>query len=372
MKILIVAGTRPNFIKIAPILAEIKRYPEVFQPRFVHTGQHYDTRMSQSFLDDLGLGQPDIAMGVGSGSHAVMTARVMEAFERVVLDEQPDMVLVVGDVNSTMACTLVCSKLCIPVTHVEAGLRSFDRRMPEEINRIVTDALADLLFTPSPDAREHLLREGIPDDRIHFVGNVMIDTLIQCRPHIERSPILETLGLKAENYALLTLHRPSNVDTEAPLREIVEALAEIGQRLPIVFSVHPRTKNMIEQFRLSDIIAGIPGLKDIKPQPYFDFLKLQSCARLVLTDSGGVQEETTFLGVPCLTLRENTERPVTVTKGTSTLVGANREAILREADRILEGQCKKGVIPDLWDGHTAERIVDILKTIATSGDRIHL
>lgn len=364
MKILVVAGARPNFPKVAPILAELKRYPDVFQPRFVHTGQHYDNRMSQFFLDDLGLGQPDISMGVGSGSHAVQTARVMESFEKVVLDESPDLVIVVGDVNPTMGCTLVCSKLWVPVAHVEAGLRSFDRRMPEEINRVVTDALADLLFTPSPEARDHLLREGVSDERIHFVGNVMIDSLIRCRPHIDRSTVLEELGLTPGNYALLTLHRPANVDTEAPLREIMEALVEIGRRLPIVFSVHPRTRKMIEEFHLTELVTRMPGLKEIEPQPYFDFLKLQSCARLVLTDSGGVQEETTFLGVPCLTLRKNTERPVTLTQGTSKLVGASRDAIIRESALILDGQWKKGAIPEFWDGHTAERIVEILKKTA--------
>ncbi|MBI4551008.1 MAG: UDP-N-acetylglucosamine 2-epimerase (non-hydrolyzing) [Candidatus Latescibacteria bacterium] len=363
MKLLVVAGARPNFVKVAPILAEFKRDPDRFQPKFVHTGQHYDDRMSKSFLDDLGLGEPDIALGVGSGSHAVQTARVMEGFERVVLDEQPGLVIVVGDVNSTMACTLVCAKLWVPVAHVEAGLRSFDRRMPEEINRIVTDALADLLLTSSPEARDHLRHEGISDEKIHFVGNVMIDSLVRCWPLIEQSPILDDLGLQPHAYTLLTLHRPSNVDTDAPLRDIFRALAVIGHRLPIVFPVHPRTQKMIEQLQLTGALTAIPQLQYVEPLRYFDFIKLESQSRLVLTDSGGVQEETTFLDVPCLTLRENTERPITVTQGTSTLVGSNGDAIIREATRILDGQGKRGTRPEYWDGHTAERIVAVLKRV---------
>jgi UDP-N-acetylglucosamine 2-epimerase (non-hydrolysing) len=361
MKLLVVAGARPNFVKIAPILKVLRQYPQEMQPRFVHTGQHYDARMSQAFLDDLGIGMPDIALGVGSGSHAVQTARVMEAFEQVVLQEQPDRIMVVGDVNSTMACTLVGAKLNVPVDHVEAGLRSFDRRMPEEINRIVTDALSDHLFIHSPEARDHLLREGVAADRIHFVGNVMIDCLVQCRERIDRSTILRDLGLPSKGYALLTMHRPANVDAAGPLKALIDAVVAIGHRIRVVFSVHPRTQKMIEQYGLSGLLRQTPGLLHIEPQPYFDFIHLQQHARLVLTDSGGVQEETTFLGVPCLTLRENTERPVTVSQGTSRLVGTDGEAIRRETDRILRGAWPAGSVPALWDGHAAERIVAVLR-----------
>ena len=361
MKLLVVAGARPNFVKIAPILKALWRFPDVFEPRFVHTGQHYDARMSQSFLDDLGIGAPDIALGVGSGSHAVQTARVMEAFEQVVLQERPDRTLVVGDVNSTMACALVCAKLSVPIDHVEAGLRSFDRSMPEEINRIVTDALSTLLFIHSPEGRDHLVREGVAPDRIHFVGNVMIDCLIQCRPLIERSPILETLGLSARDYALLTLHRPANVDSEHRLKALIAAISEIGRRIRIVFSVHPRTEKMIEQFGLLPSLTQIPGILRLDPQPYFDFVRLEQQARFVLTDSGGVQEETTFLGVPCLTLRSNTERPITVSQGTSALVGTDTEAIVNHAGRILNDDWRQGSVPELWDGFASERIVEILK-----------
>ena len=361
-KILVIGSARPNFIKIAPILAELRRYPETFTPLFIHTGQHYDANLSQSFLDNLGIGKPDVSLGIGSGSEAVRTARVMEAFESILLEEKPTAVVVVGDVTPTMACTLVCSKLWIPVVHVEAGLRSLDRRMPEEINRLVTDSIADLLLTPSPEAEEHLLREGVAPERIHFVGNVMIDTLVQCRPKIDQARVLDDLGISRQGYTLLTLHRPSNVDEEAPLVEILESLMEIGAQMPIVFSIHPRTRKMIDEFRLTDRFNAIPNLIELEPQSYFDFLKLQSSARMVLTDSGGVQEETTFLGVPCLTLRENTERPVTISMGTNELVGPHKEAILRETTRILNGKAKQGRIPDLWDGHTAERIVTLLKT----------
>ena len=361
LKIMIVGGTRPNFVKISPILKLLRRHPEHFHPLFVHTGQHYDTRMSQSFLDDLEIGKPDIALGVGSGTQAVQTARIMESFEPVVLKEKPDVVLVVGDVTSTMACTLVCAKLMMPVVHVEAGIRSFDRQMPEEVNRIVTDALADLLLTPVAEARENLIREGIPDERIHFVGNVMIDTLVQCREHINNSAIIDDLGLNPREYALLTLHRPSNVDEEEPLRHIMDALGEIGKSVRIVFSVHPRTQKMLTQFGLSSQVEAIPGLINLEPLPYFDFLQLQRQARFVLTDSGGIQEETTFLDIPCLTLRENTERPITITQGTSKLVGTNTSVILQETKRILDHQWHRGQIPDLWDGHTAERILDVLK-----------
>lgn len=361
MKILVIAGARPNFVKIAPILKCMRQHPDVFEPRFVHTGQHYDARMSQSFLDDLGIGAPDIALGVGSGSHAVQTARLLEAFEQVIIDEHPDRVLAVGDVNSTMACALVCAKLITPIDHVEAGLRSFDRRMPEEINRIVTDALADQLFTHSPEAETYLLREGIAPERIHFVGNVMIDCLIQCKDKIESSSVLDTFGLRPQAYVLLTLHRPSNVDSGESLSTLIDVVVEISRRIRVVFSVHPRTRKMIEQFGLSDRLAETQNVLDIEPQPYFDFVCLERQARFVMTDSGGVQEETTYLGVPCLTMRENTERPVTVLQGTSKLVGTDAGAILQESNRILDGQWHTGSVPAFWDGHAAGRIIDILR-----------
>jgi UDP-N-acetylglucosamine 2-epimerase (non-hydrolysing) len=361
MKIMVIGGARPNFVKISPILKVLRQQPDHFSPIFVHTGQHYDTRMSQSFLDDLEIGPPDIALAVGSGSHAVQTARIMEAFEPVVVNEKPDVVLVVGDVTSTMACTIVCAKLMIPVVHVEAGIRSFDRSMPEEINRIVTDALADLFLVPVAEARENLIREGIHDEKIHFVGNVMIDTLVQCREHIDNSNIVTDLGLTSQEYTLLTLHRVSNVDDEEALKNIVYALGEIGKHIRIVFSVHPRTQKMLTQFGLLTRVEAIPGLINVEPLPYFDFLKLQRHARFVLTDSGGIQEETTFLGIPCLTLRENTERPITITRGTNKLIGTDSRVILQETKRILDNQWQRGQIPDLWDGHTAERIADILR-----------
>jgi UDP-N-acetylglucosamine 2-epimerase (non-hydrolysing) len=309
LKILHVVGARPNFPKIAPIMAAMAEQPRRFNQRLVHTGQHYDERMSAIFFRDLALPQPDIYLGVGSGSHTQQTARIMLAFEEVVLQEQPDWVVVVGDVNSTVACTLVCAKLGIKVAHVEAGLRSFDRTMPEEINRVVTDHLADLLFTPSPDADEQLLREGIAPERIRFVGNVMIDSLIAALPLAATRPILAQLGLQPQQYALVTLHRPANVDDPAAFAGIVAALQTIAATMPLVFPVHPRTRQRIADFGLN--VAEGAGLHLIEPQGYLDFLQLTQHARLVLTDSGGLQEETTFLGVPCLTLRPNTERPIT-------------------------------------------------------------
>lgn len=363
MKTIIVGGTRPNFVKISPILKEMRRHRDRFQPIFVHTGQHYDTKMSQAFLDDLEIGPPDIYLGVGSGSQAVQTARIMESFEPVVTGEKPDVVLVVGDVTSTMACTLVAAKLMIPVVHVEAGIRSFDRRMPEEINRIVTDSLADLFLTPVAEARDNLLREGIADDKIHFVGNVMIDTLVQCRERIDQSPILTELDLSPSGYALFTLHRASNVDDRDALARIIDGISQIGRSIRIVFSVHPRTRKMLDEFELMPQVESIPDLIDLDPLPYFDFLKLQRHARLVITDSGGIQEETTYMGVPCITVRENTERPITITQGTNKLVGTDTEAIVQETRRILDNQWQEGSIPDLWDGHTAERITDVMSKV---------
>jgi UDP-N-acetylglucosamine 2-epimerase (non-hydrolysing) len=361
LKILNIVGARPNFMKVAPIYAEMKRRPDEFEPLIVHTGQHYDAAMSESFFDDLGLPKPDVYLGVGSASHAVQTAKIMTEFEPVVLKEKPDWVLVVGDVNSTIACALVCAKLGVKVAHVEAGLRSRDRSMPEEINRILTDSISDLLLTPSTDADENLKAEGIAPEKIRFVGNVMIDSLLGHLKLAERSAVREDLDLKEKEYAVLTLHRPSNVDGRETFSGILEALLEIGKEIQIVFPAHPRTKARIAEFGFAEQIAH-SNLKLIEPLGYLDFLRLYSGARLVLTDSGGLQEETTVLGIPCLTLRENTERPITIELGTNQLVGVDKEKIKTAALEILQKDPSTihAKIPPLWDGKTAARICDAL------------
>ncbi|MCA1573022.1 MAG: UDP-N-acetylglucosamine 2-epimerase (non-hydrolyzing) [Acidobacteria bacterium] len=356
-----VVGARPNFMKVAPIVEAMKRREEQFTPLVVHTGQHYDSMMSETFFRDLNLPEPDVYLGVGSGTHAAQTAAVMEQFEPVVMREKPDWVLVVGDVNSTLACALVCAKLGVKVAHVEAGLRSRDRTMPEEINRLLTDQIADLLFTPSQDAAENLRAEGVPEERIRFVGNVMIDSLFQHLPRAKESPIRQDLGISDQDYAVLTLHRPSNVDNLDTLGRIIDALEEISERLPIVFPVHPRTRKTIAEFGFRERIEKAKGLRLTEPLGYLDFLGLYSHARLVLTDSGGLQEETTVLGIPCLTLRENTERPVTVEMGTNTIVGSDRAKITSAAFAALNGSITRDRrLPLLWDGHTAERILNVL------------
>ncbi len=361
LKVINVVGARPNFMKVAPIVAAMKRRPAKFVPLVVHTGQHYDAAMSDSFFHDLDLPQPDTHLGVGSGSHAAQTAAVMERFEPVVLREKPDWVLVVGDVNSTIACALVCVKLGVKVAHVEAGLRSRDRTMPEEINRLLTDQIADLLFTPSPDADQNLIAEGIPRERIRFVGNVMIDSL---QKNLETARALgtrEKLGLTGD-YALLTLHRPSNVDLRESFERILSALEAISTKLPIVFPVHPRTRKTIAELGLAERVDSIRDLRTIDPLGYLEFLNLSSNARLVLTDSGGIQEETTALGIPCLTLRENTERPITVEMGTNVIVGTDTTRIIAEAVAALNGSAQKtSSQPPLWDGRTSERILDALE-----------
>lgn len=370
LKVINVVGARPNFMKVAPIVAEMKRREREFAPLIVHTGQHYDAGMSDAFFHDLKLPQPDVYLGVGSGSHAVQTAAVMEKFEPVILREQPAWVLVVGDVNSTLACALVCVKLGIKVAHVEAGLRSRDRTMPEEINRLLTDQISDLLFTPSEDAGKNLIAEGIPAERIRFVGNVMIDSLLKLLESSASSTIRETLGVAGTDYAVVTLHRPSNVDEPETLGQIVEALIDLSERLPIVFPLHPRTRKMMGEFGLSEIAARSTNLHLIDPLGYLDFLRLYSGARLVLTDSGGIQEETTALGIPCLTLRENTERPITIELGTNKLVGNKRETIVAAARASLNSASTNNPrIPPLWDGRTAERIVDSL--IEATSDTQH-
>jgi UDP-N-acetylglucosamine 2-epimerase (non-hydrolysing) len=363
LKVLNVVGARPNFMKVAPIVEAMKRREGEFMPLLLHTGQHYDEGMSDAFFRDLGLPAPDVYLGVGSGSHAAQTAAVMQSFEPVVLRERPDWVVVVGDVNSTLACALVCAKLGIRVAHVEAGLRSRDRTMPEEINRLLTDQLADLLLTPSTDADANLLAEGIPGERIRFVGNVMIDSLFSQLERAALSTVREDLQVDGVDYATLTLHRPSNVDERAAFSRILDALEAIAERLPIIFPVHPRTRARIGEFDLTGRIAGLANLRLVEPLGYLDFLRLYSGARLVLTDSGGIQEETTALSIPCLTLRENTERPITVLMGTNKIVGTDTSRITEAAFSALDAgrEQKQSRVPPLWDGHTAPRILDALQ-----------
>lgn len=355
--IVLVVGARPNFMKVAPILSEFRRYPEEFQLLLVHTGQHYDPRMSGVFFDDLGLPTPDVFLGVGSGSHAIQTAQTMIAFEGVLLEHRPDWVVVVGDVNSTIACALDAVKLGIKVAHVEAGLRSRDRSMPEEINRILTDSIADLLFTPSHDGDANLLAEGVPSEKIHFVGNVMIDSLLRFESYASQTNVLDELGIRATEYGLITLHRPSNVDNPQQLTSILNALERIQTRVKLVFPVHPRTRKMMNEFGLMERVEGMRELMLIDPVGYKDFLQLERNAMMVLTDSGGIQVETTVFGVPCLTLRKNTEWSGTIERGTNVLVGLNEERIVAEAVQIVDGNGKNGGIPEGWDGHAAERIV---------------
>lgn len=356
MKIIHVVGARPNFMKVAPVMAALDELPGVEQV-LVHTGQHYDANMSEVFFNELGIPHPDINLGVGSGSHAVQTAAVMEAFEGVVLEQGPDWVLVYGDINSCLAAALVCAKLQIRIAHVEAGLRSFDRTMPEEINRIVTDQLADLLLTPSADGDENLRVEGIPAEKVGLVGNVMIDTLVRLLPKAKARTVVDDLGLQPGAYGLVTLHRPSNVDDPDLLPRMVEALVDISRDVPLVFPVHPRTRQRLEAAGLH---ANEGRMKMVDPLGYLDFLALQLHAKLILTDSGGIQEESTYLGVPCLTLRENTERPVTVTTGTNILVGQDMARLRREVDTILAGTAKEGQIPPFWDGRAGQRIAEVL------------
>ncbi|MFH1954129.1 MAG: UDP-N-acetylglucosamine 2-epimerase (non-hydrolyzing) [Pseudomonadota bacterium] len=399
MKVLHVVGARPNFMKAAPVMAALAKRDSVSQ-LLVHTGQHYDANMSEVFFNQLGMPKPDINLKVGSGSHAVQTAQIMMRMEEVLGNENPDLVLVYGDVNSTVAAALVCAKLLIPVGHVEAGLRSFDRTMPEEINRLLTDQIADLLFTPSKDGDENLLREGVAREKIHLVGNVMIDTLIRLqelatdghrltqingrkkaqRAQKQKKQLLAADGRRwtqmlqeDENYALVTLHRPSNVDEPGMLTEIMKTLEEISRDLPVIFPIHPRT-----QKRMSDVdpvkyashctgqgfrMSEKEKLYLIDPLGYIAFLSLQRNATVVITDSGGIQEETTYLGVPCLTLRENTERPITVDVGTNILIGQDMERLKDEVHRILNGNGKKGSIPPLWDGKSGKRIADLIVSV---------
>ena len=405
LSLMLVAGARPNFMKIAAIIDALKAYnqshahPITYQ--LVHTGQHYDHQMSQSFFHDLGMPKPDVDLEVGSGSHAQQTAEIMRRIEPVLMKKQPHVVLVVGDVNSTIACALVASKLVYPqvagkrsfprplIGHVEAGLRSFDRDMPEEINRILTDALSDLLFTTEEKAKQHLLKEGVPSKKIFFVGNTMVDTLFKHHEKAMKSSILQDLGLSdrrgsargrpsqkgnagllsPREYAVLTLHRPSNVDHPKTLKPILQALKVIGKDLPIVFPMHPRTRIRLKDFGFQryfsngleedKMVVGRSGMFCVAPMSYLDFLCLTSHARLVLTDSGGIQEETTILGVPCVTIRENTERPITLTQGTNVLAGVQSESIIQKAQQQLRKRPKR-MKPKLWDGKAGARIVKIL------------
>ncbi len=369
-KILNIVGARPNFVKMAPLIAELRNHAEI-DAVLVHTGQHYGESMDRLFFDQLGIPTPEVNLGVGSASQAVQTARIMERFEPVLAQHSPDLVLVVGDVNSTLACALVAAKARIPVCHVEAGLRSFDRAMPEEINRVLTDAIADYLFVTEKSGVQNLLREGVAEEKIFLVGNLMIDTLIRQLPNIARSPILQRLGLRDRAYAVATLHRPSNVDNPENLRALFEMLTAMAHTIPLVLPAHPRTvKNLnalgvpIDSMLHGSTAGGTPerGLVLIEPLGYFDFLSLVKSARLVLTDSGGIQEETTFLKVPCLTLRENTERPITVEIGTNRLVGANPRSILEAFAQVMAHPISPDSmgVPELWDGRAAERIVAIL------------
>jgi UDP-N-acetylglucosamine 2-epimerase (non-hydrolysing) len=359
LKIINIVGARPNLPKIAPLIREMRRHPEI-EPLLVHTGQHYDDSLSDIFFRQMGIPEPNFNLEVGSGSHAAQTAEVLKRIEPILIESKPDLVLVVGDVNSTVAVSLAAAKLGIPVAHVEAGLRSFDRSMPEEINRILTDALAEYLFVTEEGAVENLLKEGRPPSSIHFVGNVMIDSLRHFLPVAQKSDIGHELGLMIEGgwrrFAVLTLHRPSNVDSMEKLVELFGAVAAVAAEVPVIFPVHPRTQERLAQAGM----AHHPQLRLISPLGYLDFLCLLSNATLVLTDSGGIQEETTALGVPCLTLRENTERPVTISEGTNILVGIDPDKIVAAAQEILAGKSKVGRIPPLWDGKAAERIVEIL------------
>jgi UDP-N-acetylglucosamine 2-epimerase (non-hydrolysing) len=353
MHILHVVGARPNFMKAAPVIGALRAYASVRQT-VVHTGQHYDFNMSDVFFQQLGMPAPDVNLQVGSGSHAQQTAQIISRFEDVVLERRPDLVLVYGDVNSTIAAALVCAKLSVPVGHVEAGLRSFDRSMPEEINRLLTDQVADLLFTPSSDGNENLAREGVAPGKVHLVGNVMIDTLIRMLPKVkERIP-----ADLPERFCLVTLHRPSNVDDPVWLAGTLRTLSEFGQGMPVLFPIHPRTRQRLAG--LGQDASSIPNIRLLDPLPYLDFLGLQTRATVVITDSGGIQEETTFLGTPCVTVRENTERPITVEMGTNVLVGRSMDRLRTAVNRILQGERKSHTIPPLWDGHAGERIAAVI------------
>lgn len=353
----LIAAARPNFMKIAPLWHALTAAPD-FHPVLIHTGQHYDANMSDAIFADLKLPSPDHHLGVGSGSHAEQTGQVMIAYERIAMEERPDWLIVVGDVNSTAAATLAAVKLGIPTVHLEAGLRSRDRRMPEEINRLVTDAIADILWTPSPDADENLLAEGVDPSRISRVGNIMLDSFEMVRPAIEAADVASEFGLERGKYGVVTLHRPSNVDSDISLKTLVQALIEAQSRLPLVFPVHPRTARRLDETGQGAVLDAA-GIVRIEPQPYVRFMSLVTSAAAAITDSGGIQEETTYLGIPCLTLRKNTERPITITQGTNRLVTA--AGLLDALESALSAPASSRVRPDQWDGATASRCVDDLR-----------
>jgi len=358
----LIVGARPNFMKMAPLYKELSLYEDKYAPLLIHTGQHYDEKMSQLFFNDLAMPKPSAYLNVGSGTQGKQTARIIERYEDLILTgDKPDLVIVAGDVNSTIACALVAKKLQIPVAHLEAGLRSYDEQMPEEINRVLTDRISDILLTPSLDANENLIKEGINPEKIHFVGNIMIDSLIRHQKKAELSDIFDKLTMSQdESYALVTLHRPSNVDECDGLKMLLTSLIEIGKHIKIIFPMHPRTKKNIQNFGLSNYVNSSKNIIFTEPLGYFDFLKLEMNAKLILTDSGGVQEESTYFRVPCLTLRENTERPITISEGTNQLVDLNVTSIVNNSLEIIEGKVKQGKIPKHWDGKTAERVVMVL------------
>ncbi len=360
----VIAGARPNFMKIAPILCELGSNPSL-QTTLIHTGQHYDRNLSDVFFEELGIRKPDVSLGVGSGSHAQQTANVMVAIEKVLLEaaevgEPYDRVIVVGDVNSTMAATVAATKIGVPVAHVEAGLRSFDRDMPEEINRMLTDSISDMLLCSEPAGVENLLREGHAPSSIHLVGNVMIDTLLTQVDRAKARDTLVRLGLARGEYGVVTLHRPSNVDDRETLAALLSVLVDVSDRLPLAFPIHPRTNARIDEFGLRPILEQSTNLQLLDPQGYLDFLCLTSQARVIVTDSGGLQEESTALGVPCLTMRANTERPITCTDGTGTLIGSSAASLREHLEMVLSGSYKVGVCPELWDGKAAQRVVEVL------------
>jgi UDP-N-acetylglucosamine 2-epimerase (non-hydrolysing) len=364
-RVLVVAGARPNFMKIAPIMRELAAHEAGLASTLVHTGQHYDDKLSHVFFEELGIPRPDVNLNVGSGSHAQQTAAIMAAFEPVMLDANPNVVVVVGDVNSTVACALVATKLGVAVAHVEAGLRSFDRTMPEEINRLLTDQISDVLFTTELGAGENLRREGVDPARVHFVGNVMIDTLLSHRERAQALNVPARLGLEPRQYGLLTLHRPSNVDDPETFDRLMRGISAIAREVPIVFPVHPRTRPAVLRSAEAEALIRDGQLRIVEPLGYLDFLSVMQDSRVVLTDSGGVQEETTILAVPCLTLRENTERPVTITHGTNRLVGTDPAKMAGAWEDVKRHEPRSGP-PPLWDGHAARRIVDILARVRPS------
>lgn len=357
-KIISVVGARPNFVKIAPIHNSFQKYKKEIQHLICHTGQHFDEKMSKVFFDELQMPKPDYYLGISGGSHAVQTANIMIEFEKILLKEKPDLIIVPGDVNSTIAASLVAAKLHIPVAHVEAGLRSFDRKMPEEVNRVLTDEISDYLFVTEKSGLANLENEGVDSSKVYFTGNVMIDSLVNFMPHINNSKIIDDLSLEKGNYVLATFHRPSNVDEKEDLSQLIDAINEISKVRKVVFPVHPRTRNNIDKFGLSKKLGD--NIIILDPIGYIDFLSLTKNAELVVTDSGGIQEETTFLGVQCITVRDNTERPITSEIGTNHMIGTDFNKVVIASKSILDGHKKVGSIPEYWDGKASERIVEII------------